>query len=342
MASCSRARLTGLAVHLPDDYRTMARARERIAAAGSPFVPSLRVLEDFTGIRGVHVKAEHVQASDLAVAAAHQALSEAETDIGEVDLLLFAACSQDMLEPATAHVVAAKLGARCAVLDIKNACNSVLNALDVAAAFIESGRCRTVLITCGEAPTLTARWYVPDQETFLRSMPGYTVSDAGAALLLTAGPAGRNDPGVLVTRFGADSTAWDACTVAAGGTLHPRPADDEPTYVQLNGDLLRDAVLAALPLIRQHAAEELAMAKDSTFTAFHQVSLSHFHEVCSGLSIPADRCMPTVVEHGNTASASLPLQLVRARDSGLVQPGDQVTLIGMASGVSFGLAHLRL
>lgn len=320
----------------------MEDTRARIAALGSPYVPPPGLLEDLTGVRGVHERGEGEQASDLAVAAAAKALAAAGLGIDQVDLVLFTSCCQDLIEPATAHIVAAKLGAGCPVFDVKNACNSVLNGLEVATAFIESGRYRTVLITSGEAPTLTTRWDVPDHAAFLRALPGYTLSDAGAALLLTAVPATDDGPGVLSTVFAADSTAWDRCVVEAGGTLHFRPADPEPTYVRLNDDLLRDAALGTLPLVLERWGPELELARRSAFVAFHQISLAQFHETIEQLALPPGCCLPTVAEHGNVASASLPLQLVTALESDRVEPGDTVTLIGMASGFSVGLAVIRL
>ncbi|MET9297149.1 3-oxoacyl-[acyl-carrier-protein] synthase III C-terminal domain-containing protein [Streptomyces sp. NPDC003077] len=290
----------------------------------------------------MHEKGEHEQASDLAVAAATKALETAGYAIGDIDLLLFTACSQDLIEPATAHIVAAKLGATCPALDVKNACNSVLNGMEIASAFIEAGRYRTVLITCGEACTLSARWHLPNHDTFLRAMPGYTVSDAGAALLLTATPATDGGPGILKATFSADSTAWNACTLAAGGTMHHRLADPEPTYLRLNGDLLRDIVLDFLPSALEHWGADAEEARRSAFIAFHQTTVAQYHETIEKLRLPAHRCLPTVAEHGNAASASLPLQLVTALESNRVEPGDTVALIGLASGLSAGLALIRM
>lgn len=97
-------------------------------------------------------------------------------------------------EPATSHIVAAKLGASYPVFDVKNACDSVLNAMEEAAAFIATGRYRTVLIACGEAGSPATRWHGPDHEALIRAVPGYPVSDAGAALVLTTGPADQDAP----------------------------------------------------------------------------------------------------------------------------------------------------
>ncbi|MFI9307183.1 3-oxoacyl-ACP synthase III family protein [Streptomyces triculaminicus] len=320
----------------------MEQVRAGIARAKSPFVPPPGLLENITGVRGVHVRSDDEQASDLAVAAAVEALDMAGTGIGDVDLLLFASSAQDLVEPATAHIVAAKLGALCPVFDVKNACNSVLNAIETAAAFIETGRYGTILIACGETATLTTRWHVPDYETFMHHLPGYTVSDAGAALLLTAGPAGPDDPGVLRTVFAADSSSWDACTVAAGGSMHPRSTNDDHVCLRLNENELNQSGRRTVQLVLSYASDEVALVRSSAFVAVHQISMPQFHEACAALDLPASRFQATVDKYGNAASASLPLQLSLAQQADRVMPGDVVALVGLASGFSMGLVLIRL
>ncbi|MCX2924651.1 3-oxoacyl-ACP synthase III family protein [Streptomyces sp. NEAU-W12] len=339
MPEALRARVAAVAAHLPSRYRTMDEIRARIAENGG-YAPPPGLLEDLTGVRGVHVHEDGENASDLAVAAARKALDEAGLKIGDIDLLLFASTSQDLIEPATSHLVATKLDASCPVFDVKNACNSVLNAVEVATSFIETGRYRTVLIACGEPATLATRWHVPDRQALLRALPGYTASDAGAAMVLTAGPAGEHDPGVLALRFVSNSAAWEACTVAGGGSMHHLSVHDDHTTLRLNGDL-RQGALDALPRILATAGEELGTARTGAFVAFHQIAMPQYRETLDMFSLPEDRCMPAVAEHGNCAAASLPLQLVKAREADRIESGDVVTMIGLASGFSFGLALVR-
>lgn len=317
----------------------MDEIRTKIVGTGG-YAPPPGLLEDLTGVRGVHVHEDGENASDLAVAAARKALAEAGLGIGDVDLLLFASTAQDLIEPATSHLVAAKLGASCPVFDVKNACNSVLNAMEVAASFIESGRYRTVLVACGEPATLATRWHLPDREALLRALPGYTASDAGAAMVLTAGPAGEDDPGVLALRFVSNSAAWEACTVAGGGSMHHLSVHDDHTTLRLNGDL-RQGALDALPRILATAGKELEAVHTSAFVAFHQIAMPQYREMLDLFSLPEDRCTPAVAEHGNCAAASLPLQLVKALEADRIESGDLVTMIGLASGFSFGLALVR-
>ena len=208
------ARIGGVAVHLPERRMTS----DELERAIGPYRPPAGIVPRLTGITARHVMGAHEQASDLAVAAARKLLAETGTGPDEIDLLLFASASQDMVEPATAHIVAAKLDLRCPVMDVKNACNSVLNGIEVAAALIETGRYRRVLVASGETPSRAVRWQVPNLGTFLRSFAGYTLSDAGAAVLLVPGDA---DSGILGRAFTADSRHWEAGTLRGGRVAAP-------------------------------------------------------------------------------------------------------------------------
>jgi 3-oxoacyl-[acyl-carrier-protein] synthase III len=317
----------------------MEETRAKIAGTGG-YAPPPGLLEDLTGVRGVHVREDGQDASDLAVAAARKALDQAGLKIEDIDLLLFAATAQDLIEPATAHLAAVKLGASCAVFDVKNACNSVLNAMEVATSFIEGGRYRTVLIVCGEVGSLVTRWHAPDRQALLRALPGYTASDAGAAMVLTAGPSGEDSPGVLSLRFISNSAAWEACTVAGGGTMHGRSVHDDHATLRLNGDL-RQAALDILPEVLSSAGGELEAARAGAFIALHQITVPQYREMLDVFALPESRCMPAVAEHGNCAAASLPVQLVKACEADRIESGDIVAMLGLASGFSCGLALLR-
>ena len=144
-----RARIAGVAVHLPERVMDNATVERRVAESSEGFRPPRGLVHRLTGVTVRHLMPEDAQASDLAVAAAGKLLADTGTATEDVDLLLFAAASQDMCEPATAHIVAAKLGLTCPVMDVKNACNSVLNAVELAEALITAGR--------SPSPSATAR-----------------------------------------------------------------------------------------------------------------------------------------------------------------------------------------
>jgi 3-oxoacyl-[acyl-carrier-protein] synthase III len=204
------SRITGVAAALPERVRSSAEVEAMIEG----FRPPARIVERVSGVRNRHVAADDEIASDLAVAASRKVLANTGTDPAGIDLLLFGSASQDMAEPATAHVVAAKLGLACPVMDVKNACNSLLNAVQVADALITAGQHDRVLVCTGEVPSRAIRWRVRDGAQFAESFPGYTLSDGGAALLVER----STEPGILHVRFTADSTAWDIGTLPGGGS----------------------------------------------------------------------------------------------------------------------------
>jgi 3-oxoacyl-[acyl-carrier-protein] synthase III len=230
----------------------------------------------------------------------------------------------------------------CPVMDVKNACNSLLNGLEVADALIGTGRYRRVLLVSGESPSRAVRWSVPDQDTFAAAFPGYTMSDAGCALLLE--PADPEDPEgarVLGLGFSAKSGHWAVGTLAAGGSVAPR--DPEATYFNMDGEKLKDAFLDLGRGILDETLDGLGLAwSDFAVVCVHQVSAPYRDIFARGAGVPQEKLVRTVEEYGNMASVSLPLQLKLAQDLGRCGPGDLVALVGLAGGVSLGIAVVRL
>jgi 3-oxoacyl-[acyl-carrier-protein] synthase-3 len=163
------ARIAGLGVYLPERTRSTAETERDLRDANPSLKLPTGLIHRMTGVESVHVREDGWQTSDLAVAAARIALEESP---GGIDLVIFAAASQDLIEPATSHIVAAKLGLECPVMDIKNACNSVINAMEGATALITSGQYRRVLFACGDEPSEAVRWSLRDNDQFMRSFPG--------------------------------------------------------------------------------------------------------------------------------------------------------------------------
>lgn len=343
------ALVDAVGVHLPSRVVDVEEAERALAARNPGAVPRVPMVSRLTGVRRVRVLPDDQDASDLAVAAAEKLLASRGLGPDDVDLLVFASASQDMVEPATSHIVAAKLGVRAPVMDVKNACNSVLNAVEVAEALIATGRYGTVLVACGEAPSRAVRWDVPDRATYLLSAPGYTMSDAGAAVLVRRpGPddvvvdrTGRTvRRGLLASVFGAESSHWDVGMLPGGGTAHPREV--ERGYFEIDGSRLREAFLALGPGVVLEALTRAGVTWDEVaFVAVHQVAVAYLDDVHRALGLPTDRTLVTVAEHGNVASASLPLQLALAVEQGRVEQGDVVVLVGLAGGISIGATVLR-
>jgi acyl-CoA:acyl-CoA alkyltransferase len=342
------SRISGLGIHLPERIRTTEQTERELRARNPGLRPPTGLIRRMTGVRAVHVKPDDWQASDLAVAAAREALAESP---GPVDLVLFASASQDLVEPATSHIVAAKLGPELLggdgvpVLDVKNACNSVVNAMQVGDALIRAGQHRRVLVASGEGPSVAVRWELRDHAQFIASFPGYTMSDGGAAVVLEAvdqdaGAGGPFAPGIVASRFLAASRHWAVGTLPAGGTM--RPHDAEAAYFDMDGHGLQQAFLELGPEpVLGFLAEQGVGWDEIDVVAIHQVAEPYLPPILERLGAPADRTIVTVAEHGNLASATLPLQLREARDRGMLRPGSLVLLIGLAGGISLGLMLVR-
>ena len=326
------ARISTVATVLPSRFVTSAQTEAKIADRSTGFRPPPGIIERATGIRGRHVAPADWHASDLAAAAAGKALAEAGLTPADIDLLIFASASQDLVEPATAHITADLLGARCPVFDIKNACNSMLNGLQVADALIAAGQYRRVLVCSGETPSRGTRWQLDSLTRFATSFAGYTLSDNGSALLVEQAP---GEPGILAQAHHADSSAWRTGTLPGGGARHPR--DPERSYFELDGARLKQAFDRVDPATVLDVLDRAGVGLDQIrLVAVHQVTVPYVQAFLDQCGIPRERVDLTVTDHGNCASGSLPLQLHRAVMTGRLHRGDLVLLVGLAGGISVG------
>ena len=324
--------------YLPGEPIRTEEIEARIAALS----PGLRLrrglLRSLTGIETRHHLPDCMQASDLAVEAARRALDSAGASARDIDLLVWGSASQDMVEPATAHIVAAKLGLRCPVFDVKNACNSFLNGMQVATALLRSGDYRSALVVTGESPSRAIRWVVEDLEAFFESAAGYTMGDAGAALLLSRDP---KVEGIFFQKFLAASDRWSLATLPGGGSMHPR--GDEWSYFRGNAVQLRDAFLQIGAGLLTAALRGTGTAMEDFARIFcHQVTRPFIAPFCETTGIPPEKLVVTVAELGNIASATIPTQIART-DADSLPRADWIAAIkrGFAAGALFLAGPVR-
>ncbi|MCU1536203.1 MAG: 3-oxoacyl-ACP synthase [Humibacillus sp.] len=340
-ASDARAvcRIAGVSAHVAEHALTVEQVEERIVASSDGFVPPTGVLGRLTGVRRIHHASPTTQASDLAAAAARETLGRLSLEIVDIDLLLFASASQDLVEPATSHIVADLLGARCPVMDVKNACNSWLNGVQVAEALVSTGQYARVLVVSGEMPSRAARWSVRDAAQFVESVPGYTMSDAGAAAVVER--SGADGHGTILHRwFGAESRHWRVGQLPAGGTRHPR--DPDKGYFVMDGARLRRAFdsIDVEELHRALKADGLGV-DDFAAVAVHQVAMPYLDAFADRVGLRRELVVESLPDHGNCASATLPLQWQLIERQQLAEPGELVLLVGLAGGISVGTMAVR-
>lgn len=335
MARESASFIAGIGSCLPDRVVTSREIEERVGFREKLRLPR-GTLKKLTGIRERRYVDPGVGPSDLAAQAGREALEEARLSPKDVEVLIFAACSHDLAEPATANIVQEKLGAvNAEVFDVKNACNSFLNALNVLDAFIAAGRYRVSLVVSGEVNSCYVDWEVSRREDLDRKLAGLTLGDgAGAAVVLPVNGDGRR---IIRKEFLSKGTEWRLAVVEAGGSLHP---EERPYFYSESEKLQRLALKECPPLWRRAITESGWTFEDVDLVIPHQVSVDILRKVAELVEIPFEKWVITVDRYGNTAAASIPIALCEARRQGRLRPGSKVLLAGGASGFSAGAITL--
>ncbi|MEU4428505.1 3-oxoacyl-[acyl-carrier-protein] synthase III C-terminal domain-containing protein [Actinoplanes sp. NPDC024001] len=321
-----RVGITGVGAHLPEREVTTTELQDGVARAGSVRLPR-GLFARLTGIERRRIAADDEYASTLGLHAARAALADAGLDPLDVDLLLFASASRDMVEPATAHILQDALGSRAHALDVTNACNSFVNGIDLARSMILAGRARRALVVTGETPSRVMRPRVADLTEARRSFAGYTFGDAGAAVVVE--PVDRG--GILDVDTETHSEHWAVGGIPGGGSRHPR--GDEHTYFAGDGHRLRGVFekvgASILDRVRSRTGLEYS---DYARILVHQVTLPYLDRFVEVTGVPKDKLEVTVTGLGNMASATLGVQLSRARPG--LRAGDRVLFMGLGGGVS--------
>jgi len=331
--------IVGLGTFLPDTVVTSEELERQIAAAGIGVTPGF--IERATGIRTRHVARAGENASDLATAAALKALDRAGLRPADVDLLIFAAASHDITEPATAHIVQSKLGARNAIVfDLKNACNSAITALDVADAYVRGKRARVVLIATGEMPSLACDLRFTSREQLTERFAHLTFGDAGGALVLTE--SARPGSGILAIASIARGEAWKLGTILSYGTMHPGNTYPEGAYFQAESAELERYGRTEVPNVMRAAltAAEWDPA-DVDVVASHQHTERILHEIAEEVGIRPRALMLPLRYAGNAVSANISLALECAHGDGLLKPDARVLLVSGGSGFSASAVAVR-
>jgi 3-oxoacyl-[acyl-carrier-protein] synthase-3 len=321
-----RVGITAAAAHLPAEVMTTADLQRRVERASHLRLPR-GLFEKMSGIARRHVVGPGEYASTLAVRAAEGALRTADLDPLDVDVLLFASASRDMVEPATAHIVQAELGSKAHALDVTNACNSFLNGIDLARAMVLAGRAGRVLVVTGETPTRVMRPTLRSINQARDAFAGYTFGDAGAAVVVESVASG----GIFDVDTETLSQHWTVGGIPGGGSRHPR--GEEYTYFTGDGRALRNVFEKMGTAILDRVQYRTGL--DWTGYArvlVHQVTQPYLDRFVEVTGVPVDKLDVTVASHGNMASATLGVQLARVWPS--LRSDDRVLFVGLGGGVS--------
>jgi len=330
MAHPPRAAVIGCGLYLPDKVLTNADL-ERMVDTSDEWITTR------TGIKERRVAAPEQAASDLALPASLHALEEAGLEPADLDCIIAATMTPDMIFPSTACYLQGALGAMpCAAFDLLAACSGYIYALAVARAMIVSGQYRNVLIVATEALTKITDY--TDRRSCILFGDG-----AGATVVCAAEPDARGE--VLYVTLGADGSNGGSMTLPAGGSRLPAShatVDARYHFINLRGrEVFQLAVRKIVEVVTQCLEACELSHDDVALLVPHQMNLRIMQASASRLDIPMDKVFVNIDRYGNTGAATVPIALHEAHEQGRVQRGDIVILVTFGGGLSWSGAVLR-
>jgi 3-oxoacyl-[acyl-carrier-protein] synthase III len=324
-AAARYSRITGTGSYLPPRRVSNHDMAALLAAKG--IETSDQWIVERTGIRARHFVDDGVNSSDLALHAARAALEAAGRKADDIDLIIVATSTPDMVFPSTACLLQRKLGAfGCPAFDVQAVCSGFVYALAVADAMIKAGSARCALVVGSEVFSRILDFN--DRTTCVLFGDG-----AGAVVLEVSA-----EPGILATDLHADARHVEILftpgTVAGGQIL------GDP-LLKMDGKAVFKLAVGVLDSAAQAVLEKAGRrAEDLDWLIPHQANIRIMQGTAKKLRLPLDKLVATVDEHGNTSAASVPLALDVAVRSGRVRRGDTVMLEGVGGGFNWGAVLL--
>ena len=317
----AHTRIAGTGSYLPERVVTNHELQARIDTADEWIVSR-------TGIEARHVAADGEMTSDLALKAAQAAMQAAGVTASDIDLIVVATTTPDMVFPSTACLLQAKLGVkRGAAFDVQAVCTGFIYAVATADKFIASGQHRCALVVGAEVFSRLLDWN--DRRTCV------LFGDGAGAVVLQASEA----PGIYSSHLYADGSLAHILRVPGGiaeGKLRGNP------YLEMDGQAVFKLAVRALDDCGREALEHNGYAgADLDWYVPHQANVRIINAIADKLKLPRERVVTTVARHGNTSAASVPLALDAAVRDRRIQPGHLVMLQGVGGGMTWGSILLR-
>lgn len=320
-----RAVVAGIGAYLPE--RVMKNAEfEALVETTDQWIA------ERTGIRERRIAAEGEFTSDLATAAAKDALKKASLKPDDIDVLILATCTPDETMPAAAVKVQHKLGmTRGAAFDVNAACSGFVYAVSLANALIVSGQANRVLVVGAETFSRILDW--KDRSTCILFGDG-----AGAMILEAEEQPGKNtDRGVLEAHIGSDGQYAPILGVS-GGVSSTQTAG---TLFMAGKEVYRHAVAKMPQAVEQSMAAIGLPVSALDWLAPHQANQRILSAVAEKLGVAESKAVSTVAGHANTSAASIPLALYEAVRDGRIKPGHLIACPALGAGLTWGCFVVR-
>jgi 3-oxoacyl-[acyl-carrier-protein] synthase-3 len=283
-----------------------------------------------SGIRARHYADAQSTSSDLALVAAREALAAAGRAASEIDLVIVATSTPDMVFPSTACLLQSKLGMEngTPAFDVQAVCSGFAYALSTADNAVRLGQARCALVVGAEVFSRILDFN--DRTTCV------LFGDGAGAVVLEAAPA----PGILSSKLHADGRYVDILCVPGnvnGGIIAGS------AFLHMDGPAVFKLAVRVLEQVALEALEAAGIeASEVDWLIPHQANIRIMQATCKKLGLPLERMIVTVDEHGNTSAASIPMALDVAVRDGRIKPGHLVLLEGVGGGFTWGAVLLRM
>ncbi len=322
------ARIIGTGSYLPPRRLTNDDLAAELATRG--LETSDEWIVERTGIRARHFAAPDVTSSDLALEASRKAIEAAGIDAQDIDLIIVATSTPDMVFPSTAAILQNKLGITngCPAFDVQAVCSGFVYALTVADSMIQSGAAKRVLVVGSEVFSRILDFN--DRTTCV------LFGDGAGAVVLEA----SDEPGILSTELHADGSHVGILCVpgnVSGGNVLGDP------LLKMDGQAVFKLAVSVLDKAARATLEKAGLTEaDIDWLIPHQANIRIMQSTARKLKLSMDKVVVTVDQHGNTSAASIPLALDHGVRTGQVKKGQTVLLEGVGGGFTWGAVLLKM
>ena len=281
-----------------------------------------------TGIRQRHIAAPEEATSDLALHASRAALAAAGIAPADIDVVIVATTTPDMVFPSTACILQAKLGAKGgAAFDVQAVCSGFVYGLALADLMVSRGMARNALVVGAEIYSRILDW--TDRGTCVLFGDG-----AGAVVVVPS-----DAPGILTSHLHADGN-YEKILCVPGGVRNGETFGTPFLHMD-GGAVFKFAVKVLADVAEEALSATGKLAADIDWVIPHQANIRIMDATMKKLHLPHERLVVTVDHHGNTSAASIPLALDIAVRDGRIQRGQYVMLLGVGGGFTWGSVFLK-
>jgi len=290
---------------------------------------------DRTGIKERRIAESTIATSDLAACAAENALLDAGVSADEIDLIIVATATPDMLFPSTACLVQDKIKAsKAAAFDLSAGCSGFVYGLVTGSQFIKTGLYKKVLVIGAESLSKILDW--TDRNTCVLFGDG-----AGAAVLSEV----ESGYGILGVELGADGSGGDLLKVPGGGSRLPATAEsvsNRQHFLQMSGS---DVFKFAIKVMGEAAVKALENSgltnEDIDCLIPHQANNRIIQSAAKRLKVPMEKVIVNVDKYGNTSAASIPIAMNEAIKNNRIKKDDVIVLVGFGAGLTWASCVIK-